>query len=170
MDNKITLEELLLKKMKVIYKYLIKMGCERADAEDIVQDTLFKAIIYIESIDPDRIGTWLFKVALNNYYDLCRRKKKFVSTSPEIENILDNLEASSFIPENYALDKEKRGKVLEVLNDLKPVYKNLLILKYVGGLSYREIADVLDIKEQTIKTYIYRAKQKFKSKWRSIYE
>ena len=91
-------------------------------------------------------------------------------TSPEIENIINNLEASSFIPESYALDKEKREKVLEALNDLKPVYKNLLVLKYVAGLSCREIADVLDIKEKTIKTYIYRAKQKFKSRWRSIYE
>jgi RNA polymerase sigma-70 factor (ECF subfamily) len=170
MNNKITLEELLLKKMKVIYKYLIKMGCERADAEDIVQDTIFKAIIYIETIDPGKIGTWLFKVALNNYYDLCRRNKKFVLNSPEIENIINNLETFSFIPESHALDKERREKVSEALNDLKPVYKNLLVLKYVVGLSYREIADVLDIKEQTIKTYIYRAKQKFKSKWRSIYE
>jgi len=56
------------------------------------------------------------------------------------------------------------------LNGLKPVYKNLLVLKYVVGLSYREIAEILGVREQTVKTYIYRARQKFKNNWRSNYE
>jgi RNA polymerase sigma-70 factor (ECF subfamily) len=55
-----------------------------------------------------------------------------------------------------------------VLDDLNPIYKNLLVLKYVVGLSYWEIAEVLDINEQTVKTYIYRAKQKFRDTWREL--
>ena len=44
------LEEIFKSKMDIIFRYLIKIGCNRPDAEDIVQDTLFKAIIHLEII------------------------------------------------------------------------------------------------------------------------
>jgi len=163
-------QELLLRKISIVYKYLIKIGCSRDDAEDIIQDTLLKAVIYLEAIDLDKMGSWLFKVALNGYYDLCRKNKKIVPNFPEIENMVNDIETSSYIPEIHILNKEKKRKVSSVLNGLKPVYKNLLVLKYVVGLSYREIAEILGIREQTVKTYIYRARQKFKNNWRSNYE
>jgi RNA polymerase sigma-70 factor (ECF subfamily) len=167
MSNEI-LEKLFTSKMNIIYKYLVKIGCSHADAEDIVQDTLFKAIIHLETIDSDKMVSWLFKVALNRYYDLCRKNKKLPLASLESESILNNMPAVDYLPENYVLDSEKKKQVARVLDDLNPIYKNLLVLKYVVGLSYREIAEVLDINEQTVKTYIYRAKQKFRDTWREL--
>ncbi|WP_245523130.1 sigma-70 family RNA polymerase sigma factor [Thermosediminibacter oceani] len=86
----------------------------------------------------------------------------------ETEGILENMPAVDCLPENYILDGEKKKQVYRVLEELNPIYKNLLVLKYEVGLSYREIAEVLDINEQTVKTYIYRAKQKFKDAWREL--
>ncbi|WP_083768445.1 RNA polymerase sigma factor [Thermosediminibacter oceani] len=60
MSNEI-LEKLFASKMKIIYKYLVKIGCSHDDAEDIVQDTLLQAIIHLEVLDPDKIVSWLFK-------------------------------------------------------------------------------------------------------------
>lgn len=74
MDHKL-LEGLFISKMVIIYRYLVKIGCSYTDAEDIVQDTLLKAIIYLEVIKSDKIASWLFKVALDSYKDLCRKNK-----------------------------------------------------------------------------------------------
>lgn len=167
MNNEL-LDELFSSKMTIIYKYLIKIGCSHNDAEDIVQDTLFKALIHLEAIDSAKIASWLFKVALNRYYDLCRKNKKQPLASLEIESILNNMPAADYLPENHILDNEKREQVSRVLNNLSPIYKNLLVLTYVVGLSYRETAEVLDIKEHTVKTYICRAKQKFRDNWRKL--
>lgn len=170
MSNEI-LEKLFTNKMTIIYKYLIKIGCSCADAEDIVQDTFLKAVIHLEAIDSNKMASWLFKVALNHYYDLCRKNKRRPLVSLEIESVFNNMPAEDYLPENYYLDSEKKKQVSRVLDDLNPIYKNLLVLKYVVGLSYREIAEVVDVNEQTVKTYLYRAKQKFRNIWReSNYE
>ena len=156
--NNETLEKLFTGKMTIIYKYLIKIGCHHADAEDIVQDTLLKAVIHLEAIDLEKISAWLFTVALNQYYDLCRKRKRFPPASLELG---ENIPAVD-LPEKYVLDNEKHQQVTRVLSSLNPIYKNLLILKYIIGLSYREIAEIIDIKEQTLKTYLDRARQKFR--------
>ncbi|MBO8158951.1 sigma-70 family RNA polymerase sigma factor [Thermosyntropha sp.] len=168
MDNEVLLEKMFASKMNIIYKYLVKIGCSPADAEDIVQDTFFKAIVHLETVDPDKMASWLFKVALNSYYDLCRKNKKLPLASLEMESILNNMPAADYLPENYVLDNERKKQVARVLNDLSPVYKNLLVLKYMVELSYREIAELLDISEQTVRTYLYRAKQRFKDTWRGL--
>ena len=56
--------------LKFVYSYLIKMGASKEDAEDIIQDTAYKFLQYIDSIQMDNIKSWLFRVAVNQYYDL----------------------------------------------------------------------------------------------------
>jgi len=167
MDYKL-LERLFTSKMVIIYRYLVKIGCSHTDAEDIVQDTLLKAIIHLEAIESDKIASWLFKVALNSYKDLCRKNKKLPLSLLKSEDILNNMSAADYLPENYVLDGEKKKQVVQVLDKLSPIYKNLLVLKYAVELSYREIAEVLDINEKTVKTYIYRAKRKFRNIWKEL--
>lgn len=169
MDNE-QLEQLLRNKASIIYKYLIKIGCSHHDAEDIVQDALFKALIYLEAIEAAKMTSWLFKVALNRYYDLCRKRKKHPLTSLDSENILQQIPTSAYLPEDHVVDNEQKKQMVRVLKELSPIYQNLLVLKYEVGLSYREMAEILDINEKTVKTYIYRAKQKFRCLWRDLNE
>ncbi len=68
------------------------------------------------------------------------------------------------------LSKEIGGEVREILNSLKEEYKSLLIFKYEMELSYKEIGLLLGISEGNVKTYLYRARNKFKEEWRKRYE
>jgi len=70
------LEEVFINEMKVVFKSLIKMGVTKEDTEDIVQDTLYKALKYIDSIDSRTARAWLFRVALNEFYNIYRKNKK----------------------------------------------------------------------------------------------
>ncbi|BDR66498.1 hypothetical protein K144316041_07080 [Clostridium tetani] len=72
--------------------------------------------------------------------------------------------------EKNLLSKEKSNDIKLCLNSLKEKSKSLLILKYDMELSYREISILLGIKEDTIKTYLYRARNEFKKVWRDKYE
>ncbi|WP_310941690.1 RNA polymerase sigma factor [Clostridium estertheticum] len=71
--------------------------------------------------------------------------------------------------EDYIIDLERKGDVLKILNSLNNIQKNLLILKYNMDLSYKEISNVLDINESTVKTYLFRARAQFKNKWGVMY-
>lgn len=162
------ISKMFINKMSIIYSYLLKLGCSQEDAEDIIQDTFYKAIKYIDGLDTSQISSWLFKVAVNKYYDLCRKKNRFVHVSID-EEIFKVSPSDSTLCEDYIIDLERKEEVLRVLNTLNDIQKNLLILKYSLNLSYKEIAEILDINESTVKTYLFRAREHFRNKWRMMY-
>lgn len=154
-------EELYLalqEKTAIIFKYLIKNGANPRDAEDIIQEALYKFILYIDSVDPNKAYSWLFRVAINQYYDLCRKQQKEVNVPFEGFEFVDD----SLLPEDYVQQTEMKKEIHNILNRLPPLQKQLLLLKYMLGLSYKEIAEMLDLNPGTLKTYLFRARKAFK--------
>lgn len=157
MDNEL-LQQLIGEKVHVIKRYLIKIGANPLDAEDIIQESLYKWLLYIDSIEPEKISSWLFRVALNKYYDLCRKQNRNVTVSIRNQVFIDNQP----LPEEHFDHIENREEINATLNQMKPLYKHLLVLKYEMDLSYEEICQLLDMKLGTLKTYIFRARKQFK--------
>lgn len=168
MSNEL-INEMFEKKMNLIYKYLIKLGCSEANAEDIVQDTFYKALKYIDGIRTEKLSSWLFKVAINKYYDLCRKNNRHIQLSLHEDIFKESLREDRLV-EDFILDSEKKEEILKCLNSISEIQKNLLLFKYDMGLSYKEIAEILDINENTVKTYLFRAREQFKKVWRYNFE
>ncbi|HBJ1648270.1 TPA: RNA polymerase sigma factor [Clostridium botulinum] len=168
MDNSIIIE-LYKKQFQIITLYLIKCGCNFNDAEDIVHDSFIKAIQYIDSIDILNLSSWLFKVAINNYKNKVKRGKIINSISIYEESFYEEL-MDNYNLEEVIINKEKSLQILKVLNELKETYKSLLIFKYEMNLSYKEISLFLGMDENMVKTYLYRARNKFKEEWRLFNE
>lgn len=168
LKNKISdIERLYMERSNIIYKYLLKIGCLDEDARDIVQDTFSKAIENLIHLNEKNISAWLFKVSLNKYYDLCRKQKRYPVIVID-ENIITNLIEDD--SETLLIKKENKLEVEEILEALSPIHKNLIVMKYDLGLSYIQIANMLDMKEETVKTYLYRARNDFKRRWVMKYE
>lgn len=159
-----TIEDLYRQKFQVIFKHLISIGCSKEDAEDIVQNTFYKAIENMVHLEVKNLSAWLFKVSMHQFYDICRRKQRF----PKV-NIDDQAFITFFIQEETGEDalllKEFHGDIQHILDGLKPSHKNLLLLKYDLGLSYEEIGAMIDMKVETVRTTLYRARNEFKKKW-----
>lgn len=168
MSNEL-INEIFQKKMNLINKYLIKLGCNKHDAEDIVQDTFYKALKYMDGIHPDKLSSWLFKVSINKYYDVCRKNNRYIFLNIDEEIFKQSLTDNKFITD-LLLNLEQKEEILKVMNSLSEIYKNLLLLKYDMDLSYKEIAELLDINENTVRTYLFRAREQFKKVWRDKYE
>ncbi|MEG2416447.1 MAG: RNA polymerase sigma factor [Peptostreptococcaceae bacterium] len=156
------IEALYKEKSNIIYRYLIKIGCNKEEAKDIVQDTFIKAIENIVHLSESNISAWLFKVAINKYYDLCRKESRHPVVDLD-ENSLNHLLEDD--NETIIIKKENKTEIDGVVDKLKPIYKNLIVLKYKLELSYIQIGSILDMKEETIKTYLYRARNEFKIRW-----
>lgn len=168
MNNEL-INEIFKQKMNIIYRYLIKLGCSKEDADDIVQDTFYKALKYIDGIQTDKLSSWLFKVAINKYYDLCRKNNRYIHVSIDEEIFKESLTDKN-LSEDYLLNLERKEEILKVLNSISDIQKNLLIFKYELDLSYKEISELLDINENTVKTYLFRAREQFKKMWRLKYD
>jgi RNA polymerase sigma-70 factor (ECF subfamily) len=161
--SKESLPEVFINEMKIVFKSLIKMGATREDAEDIVQNTLYKALKYVDSIDYRSARAWLFRVALNEFYNICKRNKKNLLMNINYIDINDFLTESA---EDTVINSEKVEDIKNTLEKLQPVYKEFLILKYVIGFSYRDISEYTGYSENKVKIYLYRARNKFKELWR----
>lgn len=147
--------------MNRLYLYLVKMGANREDAKDIVQDTFTKAFLYADSVSSDKWASWLFKVAIHAYYDLCRKKRRQVPWIAE-----PNLISNDGLPEKTLLSKESQQEIEAVFQQLSPTYKELLVLKYEKEMSYRDMGSFLHMKVDKVRTYLSRARKRFSKYYR----
>ncbi len=135
---------------------LLSLGCQRSDAEDVVQDTLLKALLYIEGIPPAAMRSWLFRVAINEFYSLCRRNAR---VSPMV------LPPDSFDPrttvEERLVREEELARVRSVLAGMPPRSRFLLEMRYTHGMSLVEIAAALGLKKSSVKVALHRARRLF---------
>ena len=127
--SKKLLTELYNRQAKIIYRYLLKYGCRKEEAEEIVQESFIKAIQHIEGVDERKLPSWIFTVALNTYRNYL--KKKFVITELSIDGggFFSRLAAEGDFTEDI-LGYESATSVRDCLSRLKDGYKDLLILKY----------------------------------------
>lgn len=168
MDKNLVIE-LYRRQFKIICLYLIKRGCSVSDAEDIVHDGFIKAIEYMDSVEIQNLSSWLFKVCMNNYKNRIKRGRIIELVSVNEEKFHEKLIDECNVEEKI-LRTEFFFKVSTILNKLKEEEKSLLIFKYDMELSYKEISLLLGASENTIKTYLYRARNKFRKEWRNFDE
>lgn len=99
----------------------------------------------------------MFKVSINKFYTLYKRSRVNISLTDEL---------SATIQSDFEIvNIENALEVNEVLSLMKESEKNLLVLKYNMGLSYKQIGRLLNIEEGSAKTLCYRARNKFKEIW-----
>ncbi|WP_010093865.1 RNA polymerase sigma factor [Ornithinibacillus scapharcae] len=155
MSNKILLTE-LNKELNIVYRYLLSKGVPHLDAEDAVQEAAYKYLKYSDSIKTPYVRSWLIRVALNYYYDQYRKNKKYILN---VDNMLIE-EESTELPELILMMKERIEELNKHLLKLRPLYVELILLKYHSELSYDEIAEILGISNSSIKTNLFRARKK----------
>ena len=153
----------LNKILKFVYSYLIKMGASKEDAEDIIQDTAYKFLQYIDSVQMDNIQSGLFRVAVKQYYDLSRKKSRRRDVLLKF-NLQEIFEEET--PEKALMQSELERDIHEILTKLKPKYRQLLLLKYSTGLKIKEIAELYSMKEGSVKTILHRARKEFIEQYR----
>ncbi|WP_454052626.1 RNA polymerase sigma factor [Clostridium sp. Marseille-Q7071] len=163
MDKDILLR-LYKTQVRIIYGYLLSNGCSSEEVEDIIQDSFIKAIEHMDGVDISKLSSWIFKVALNNCRNTIRRKKSRKQISIDEEEFYNKFVLDEDFTDKLIF-KENNKKVRSTPNKMKDGYKDLLILKYEIELSHLEIGKLLNMNENTVSTYLYRARNQFKRLW-----
>lgn len=136
---------------------MISIGASKEDAEDIVQETFIKTYENIDILIDGNIKAWMFKVSINRFYTLYKKSKVNISLTDEL--------AAAIESDFRIMHIDNSLEVNRILSLMKESEKNLLVLKYSMGLSYRSIGSLLNIEEGSAKTLCYRARNKFKKIW-----
>jgi RNA polymerase sigma-70 factor (ECF subfamily) len=146
-----------------IYYMLLKMVNNSSDAEDLTIEAFGKAFHNIDSFTPEyAFSTWLFKIATNNCIDFIRKKQVTPTPIDQLQDDLDsvtvNIQSDLPDPEETLINDQKIAVLRDIVNQLKPRYRNLIDLRYYKEYSYEEIAAELKLPIGTVKAQLYRAK------------
>ncbi|UCF68212.1 MAG: sigma-70 family RNA polymerase sigma factor [Acidobacteriota bacterium] len=150
-----------------IFGFGLKMCGEREDALDVLQDTLLQAFRSIDKIEhAAALRSWLFRVASN----ACLMKRRKGKYEPARELSLEELaprnaeEARIEIPDPSTLPDagveraEIRRRLREAIQQLPQHYRVVLVLRDLEQMSSKQVGDVLDLPESTVKMRLHRAR------------
>ena len=158
--------ELLNNYRDSLYFMLLKMTNNPIDAEDLTIEAFGKAFKNLHQYTLEyAFSTWLFRIAANNCIDYLRKRNRIQYTSEinpdgeETEGDPSNLPSPHPGPDEMVIAKQKIQLMREVVEKLKPHYRNLVEMRYFRELSYEEIATELDLPMGTVKAQLFRARE-----------
>lgn len=147
------MEEIYKDNYTIVYKYLLT-NCHNEDiAEELTQETFYRAVKNINKFKNDsKISTWLCKIARNLWIDEIKRKNKFKEIN----------ENDFIISEDDIFANEDRIKLFEKIQKLDIETRDVIHLRLTGELSFKEIAQIMGKTENWVRVTFYRGKEKLR--------
>ncbi len=155
---------------QTIFNYVLRLVGDRDEAEDLTAETFVKAFRRLDSLsDQEKVLSWLYRIATNTCLDAMRRRKivRWLDWDEFVLRFLPKLAASDD-PERDALRQEQAEQVRAVLAKLPEKQRACLVLFEYDGLSYAEIAQVIGTTPGTVKTLLFRARERFRRHYRAM--
>ena len=164
-----TFEDLAMPLFDQLYNFAHWLTQDRAEAEDLVQETYAKALRGFSSF---QLGTnfraWMYRILRNSFLSSRTGLKTMVVLDGESDESL--LPAESTTPESLLITQEDRESVQQALADLPVPFREILLLCEVEEMSYQEIAETLGIAMGTVMSRLYRARQALRDILRKNHE
>jgi len=145
--------ELVRRHQHLVYNLCCRIVGVPEEAEDLTQEIFIRLLDKVSSWRGEaKFTTWLYRLALNHCRDHLRRRR------PETVEPPDSLADFKPGPEQQAETNDIRDRVEKALAALPPDWRTVVFLRDVEGLSYNEIADILEVELGTIKSRLARAR------------
>ena len=149
---------------------------DSTECQDIAQDAFIKAFRAIDSFRGDsQFYTWLYRIAANTAKNhLASRSRKMPAYSVDVEDA-EHFEGESGLkefdnPENLLLTDEIKATIFGAIEGLPDDLKSAITLREIDGLSYEEIAEVMDCPIGTVRSRIFRARDVIDKELRPLLE
>lgn len=162
-----------------IFAMIRNMIHQEADAWDLTQEVFIKAWHALPRFEAKaKFTTWLYRIAHNTVYDWVRKRK--IESAGELNDEIferERIDSASFTtpsggesPDATMSHGELRAKIQVALGKLSPEHREVVILKDVQGLSYKEIAEAMSSTLGTVMSRLFYARQKLQTLLKDEYE
>jgi len=171
MQKRKAFENEALPHMNALYRTALRMVKNQSDAEDLVQEAFAKAYRFWDKFEPgSNCRAWLFKIMTNIFINDYRSK----SRSPVSVNVdeiddyylykqMDSLEQDGN-PEQVLFSKIFDDDVKKAIEELPDDFKMVVVLSFLEGFSYQEIAEITDLQLGTVKSRLHRGRKLLQKK------
>lgn len=152
-------EELYQKYFQEIYFYVKSLSRNEKGAEEITQETFFKALKHLDSFDGSKdIRAWLFTIAKNTYYSSYKKSKREISGEFQSEPIVETIFMNQLVNSDVAF------KVHQFIHEMDEPYKEVFTLRVFGELPFEKIGLLFGKSASWARVTYYRAKKKIAQK------
>lgn len=149
------MEEIYREHSQTVYRYLLSLTRNADTAEELTQETFYQAVKSVRKFDGScKTTTWLCAIAKNVFLSYCRKHPP--------ADILEEHTASSPSPENEILSNIGHLELMKMMHSLSGEVREVMYLRLLGGLSFREIGDIMSRTENWARVNYYRGKEKIK--------
>ena len=143
-----------------LYGFMIKRTKNENDAEDLCLQAFSKAFDKIETFNNEfTFSTWLTSIAKNLHVDMIRKEKTRLRQSTDVEEVGRDVIDETLGPEDQLIRSQNLNKLLQQVKSLKPIYRDVIQLRFFQELSHKEIAIQLELSLSNVKVRLLRAKK-----------
>ncbi|MEG8946021.1 sigma-70 family RNA polymerase sigma factor [Rosettibacter firmus] len=173
--NELEAYEILVRRYKdPLMNFVYRFVGDRDVCTDIVQDTMIKFYLNKDSYrEFAKFSTWIYTIAGNLAKNELKRRKRrnIISLGPTEDEKQIQVEDKSFVSPDRAADSNiKHDMIQRALMKIKPVYREMVILRDIQGLSYEEIAEITKVSLGTVKSRINRGRTQLQKLLKNIYK
>lgn len=159
--------QLVERYQRQVYSLALRMVGQEQDALDLTQEAFVRAWRALAGFRADaRFSTWLYRLTSNLCIDFLRSRKHqrgHISLStPDQVQMQRQIPDPAPLPEERALQWDRERTLRRAMEKLSPEQRQILILRAVSGLSYAEIAQIMDLKEGTVKSRLARTREQLR--------
>lgn len=152
--NNNAFDVLLTRHQAKVYNYILQMVKDRNLADDIFQETFVKAITTIKQgryAEAGKFSAWVCRIARNLIIDNFRQEKVEATVSTDDSNfdVLNRKDLSEDTIEDMLIDSQIQADVRRIVKQLPDSQREVLIMRYYKGLSFKEIADITGVSINT---------------------
>jgi len=141
--------------VQVVYRLCGETGL----AEDMAQEAFLRAWINLPAFHPQSsLRNWLYRIAVNAALDVLRRKPEETLEDEAVQMVID----PAMGPETALIEKERVTLLQEAMQSLPEAARSVLVLREYGGLSYQEIASVLEVPVGTVMSRLNYARNRLR--------
>ena len=157
-------EELVRRYQRPIVSYVYRMIGDYETALDLTQEVFIKVYNSLARYRPEyKFSTWIYRIAHNAAIDHLRRVGPPAQELETEDGYARPLPSGAMTPEQESERQERRAEIEDVIRQLSPTYRELIILRHGHDLSYEEIAEVTGLPLGTVKNRIFRAREAMRS-------
>ena len=158
MSDHTRFEELVLPHLDAAYNLARWLTRNVNDADDVVQDACVRALKYIGSLNGDSARAWFLTIVRHAFYDWCKRNRPTELARDDGTAIDMAIDPAAVDPEQALLCNAESKALAEAITALPLAYREVLVLRELEELSYKEIARIADIPIGTVMSRLARAR------------
>ncbi|NIM69556.1 MAG: sigma-70 family RNA polymerase sigma factor [Xanthomonadales bacterium] len=141
-----------------VYNAAFRMMGNPDEAADVTQTVFLKAFENLDRYQPKfKFFSWIYRIAINECIDQLNRRNRF-------EPLDENPEATARGPVDVAVTGQLGRDIQAVLMALNEDHRSVIVLRHFTELSYREMSEILQIPEKTVKSRLFSARQQMKGR------